>query len=482
MSTSLQELLKIAGLLADPNAKRPRIADPSQGMHGEIGDGINATPIGAVPPIPDSAQPPPRSLPPITPEPPPSADIRPRFVDQANNAQNERVQSFGSSGEPFGTSRERRTQPRDYVADDLAYARELERQPRNKKLDVLTGITQGIAALEGNQPKQPWNYSGRERKLNEVYGRLGKELDVQKDQAAIKNAGSLQDYRNRQVFGSQQKRMIDLYKSLPKYIRGERPEIDAMFESAGLQFENKDPKTAKPGATKMFRMNGQQYILPSGTTEAQVVTGQGGTELLDPTQVPVEATGAVSGETYTVRPGTALGAEAATAGRMDTAARSDRQFGQGAYQFETQQQQQQMARAGAAYDDWVKLDADADSDEAAANALELKRQEQGALFGQDAMDLIGYQSRAQARRKQAQAKAEQIRRSHGDFYDVGPDGVPKPKEIQSPAAPQPPSTAKPRLQVNHAKFETDYANAKTPEEKAKILKLYTEAVQKAGSQ
>ena len=485
MATSLQELLQLAGLTDQPKT-RPRRAEvierppESSDPYNLEFSGQNPLNKQPAPPIPVAAQEPPRSLPPINAEPPPSQDVRPRFTDPASEAQNERIQSFGSSGEPFGSTRQRRTQPRDYVADELAYQRELENKPRNKVLDVLSGITTGVSAL-GGQPATPVDFSGRDRSMRESFDRLNRELGVQVEQAKIKSIGSQQDYRRSQTVGAQQKRMIDLYKALPKYTRGERPEIDAMFASAGLEFENKDPKTAKPGATKMFRMNGQQYILPSGTTEAQVVTGQGGSELLDPTQVPVEAQGAVSGETYTVRPGTALGAEATQSGQRAAQGRFETSEARQSQQFQTQQYQQQKERADKAAQELIELQASADTDEAAARALNDKWQ--GQPFGQDAVDMVGYQSRAAARRKQAQALSETVRRSYGDFYDVGPDGAPRPKATQAPAPSQPasaPSTQAPRYQVDHAKFEKMYAEAKTPEERSKLMKQYQEALKAAG--
>jgi hypothetical protein len=250
-----------------------------------------------------------------------------------------------------------------------------------------------------------------------------------------------------------------------------------------LEFGNKDPKTAKPGARHYFKMNGREMILEPGSSEAYATTGKGGEELFDPTQVPVEAQGATSGQTYTVRPGTALGAEAQTAGRLDTQQRSDRQFGQGAYQFESAQQQHRKEQADTAAREVADLQAKAESDEKNLRALEQKRQVDGALYGDDAKDLIGYQSRAEMYKNQAKARADALSRSYGDLYEVGPDGVPKPKAVQSPTAPAPtPQSPGPtaRPKVDHSKFEKMYAEAKTPEERAKLMKFYQEALKAAG--
>ena len=57
---------------------------------------------------------------------------------------------FGSSGDPFGSNRIRRTQPRDLIADDAAYLRELEASPpkemgRTKAMGIraLLGLVSG---------------------------------------------------------------------------------------------------------------------------------------------------------------------------------------------------------------------------------------------------------------------------------------------------------------------------------------------------
>jgi hypothetical protein len=222
-------------------------------------------------------------------------------------------------------------------------------------------------------------------------------------------------------------------------------------------------------------------IIEPGADEAHPATGPGQLELLDPTQVPVQATGAVSGETYTVRPGSALGAEAqqssqaATQGRFVTS--EARQTGQ----FQSQQYQEQKRRADDAANEVSDLLARADADENALHKLQQKKAEQGGtLWGDDARDEMGYESRAQMYRNQAKAKGDVVRRSYGDFYDIGNDGVPRPKAAQPPATPQPQTTGpKPRLQVDHAKFEKMYSEAKTPEERSKLMRQYQQALKAA---
>ena len=424
MSTSLQELLKIAGLLSDPKATRPRrIGDATLPQPADAPPGGMTlspppdAPAGgaalAIPPIPVGAQAPPRPMPEIVP------------TGAPPNLSTDEFANFGSSGEPFGSTRQRRTQPRDYLADDLQYARDIERQPRNKVLDILTGITQGIASLEGNQPKQPWNFSGRERKLNDVYGRIGKELGAQKEQAQIKNVGALGDYRQQTQVGAQQKRMIDLYKSLPRYTKGANAAIDQMFASAGLEFEDKDPKSAKPGARHYFKMNGQEMILDPGASEAYAATGPGSSELVDRSQVPVETRDPRTGEMLTVKPGTALTASATALSQGAT---------QGRFDVEEFHRRQNEART--ASDNWQKAWDEAQSMKAAVDALEAKRVQQGGnLYGDDAVHMATWPKMADSANMRATSLMNEINTRHGDFYYIDQNGLtaknPSPPSVQA---------------------------------------------------
>ena len=138
------------------------------------------------------AAPPPRSLPQIDvgpTGPPPSTSVRPRYAERpSENSYLDRGQPFGSSGEPFGSTRERRTQPpqpRDYVSELQDRARELEGHKPKKWQNIVSGILQGAAALDGHAPREPVDISGHTRKLNDVYSRLQTELGVQGEQAKI---------------------------------------------------------------------------------------------------------------------------------------------------------------------------------------------------------------------------------------------------------------------------------------------------------
>lgn len=98
----------------------------------------------------------------------PTFDGKPILADRIN-------------GEPFG-ARPRRTQPRDYVADDAQYLRDLQTQPRNwkdKVVDVIDAVSTGF----GNKPRM--TMTKRERQIAEAEQRLGTELTVGQKQNAI---------------------------------------------------------------------------------------------------------------------------------------------------------------------------------------------------------------------------------------------------------------------------------------------------------
>lgn len=84
--------------------------------------------------------------------------------------------------EPFGT-RERRTQPRDYVADDSQYLRDLEAQPRNWK-DKGVDALRALNSVWGSNPKA-YTPTKREREIGDTEQRLGRELTVNKTQSEI---------------------------------------------------------------------------------------------------------------------------------------------------------------------------------------------------------------------------------------------------------------------------------------------------------
>lgn len=126
-------------------------------------------------------------------------------------------ESFGSSGEPFRPTRERRTQPRDSIADDEAYLRDLENQPRNwkdKTVDVIRALNTHFNGPSASPPTK------REREIAKAQQRLGIDLEVGQRQAQIRNdQASAYDKLNKPPTGST--RIID---------EGEYPGIPAGTE------------------------------------------------------------------------------------------------------------------------------------------------------------------------------------------------------------------------------------------------------------
>lgn len=92
---------------------------------------------------------------------------------------------FGSSGEPFQATRQRRVGMRDYVADDAQYLRDKEAQPLGI-LDKVLGIAGGLNA---NQRGEKGELTGRDRDIGRANRALGRDMAVQKQQtdAALKD-------------------------------------------------------------------------------------------------------------------------------------------------------------------------------------------------------------------------------------------------------------------------------------------------------
>jgi hypothetical protein len=89
------------------------------------------------------------------------------------------------NGEPFG-SRPRRTQMRDFVADDSQYLRDLENQPRNwkdKTVDAIRALDQHFNGPSQGLPTK------RERDIARAQSTLGRDLavDKQRSDSALKD-------------------------------------------------------------------------------------------------------------------------------------------------------------------------------------------------------------------------------------------------------------------------------------------------------
>lgn len=99
-------------------------------------------------------------------------------------------EGFGSSDEPFGSTRERRTQPRDVLADDSQYVRDLRNQPRGKR-DIAMGVIDAVNAGFGNKPRT--TLTKRERELQRAEGNLGMDVEMQKQALTQMTPVTLED-------------------------------------------------------------------------------------------------------------------------------------------------------------------------------------------------------------------------------------------------------------------------------------------------
>ena len=110
---------------------------------------------------------------------------------------------FGSTGEVFGSARVRRTQPRDYIADDAQYLRDLENEPivrndrkRSAGLGALRGadagpVGAGIGALIGLLRSKSYGEAKRDEKIGRAREQLGVDLGVEQQQGQTATARAL---------------------------------------------------------------------------------------------------------------------------------------------------------------------------------------------------------------------------------------------------------------------------------------------------
>lgn len=106
---------------------------------------------------------------------------------------------MGSSDQPFGT-RDRRTQPRDIIADDQQYLRDVQNKPHNKALGVLEGLGQWAASGVGLNLKRVLHPHGTE--TEQAQRQLNTDLGIQKEQTEAQDARStiaLRDAQTRKI-------------------------------------------------------------------------------------------------------------------------------------------------------------------------------------------------------------------------------------------------------------------------------------------
>lgn len=147
------------------------------------------------------------------PPPAPQLETRPRRVfSEAVEEQPEPNlnEPFGTTGEVFGSTRPRRTQPRDYVADDEAYLRDLRNAPVERSrlksfgLAALRGLANGPGGaigggLVGLLDPELYGRGKRNREIQKAEANLEGSLQQQKIESGQRNEASLRDYRAAQA-------------------------------------------------------------------------------------------------------------------------------------------------------------------------------------------------------------------------------------------------------------------------------------------
>lgn len=85
-----------------------------------------------------------------------------------------------STYDPTATqTRDRRTQPRDFVSDDSQFLRDVENKPRSLR-DKAGEVSQAIAISLGGKPAQ----TRRQRAIGDATDQLGRDLAIEKEQTA----------------------------------------------------------------------------------------------------------------------------------------------------------------------------------------------------------------------------------------------------------------------------------------------------------
>lgn len=222
------------------------------------------------------------------------------------------------NGEPFG-ARPRRVEPRDYVADDSAYLRDLERVPRNKKdifIDGLRALNQGFGSN-----KNVFTPTAREREIAETRQRLGTGLEAAKTQAQIANAGMVPvqttdgrtimiprakvgDWEIRQRTADQNQQKINAAANKAVYKMDAQGRIIKIIPQAGgpdkVETVSKAVKTKIPHTVWA---DGKLKIWNSETAQFDDAKDTNDQEITDTIRTPVKVN--IAGQTFTISPNTA---------------------------------------------------------------------------------------------------------------------------------------------------------------------------------
>jgi hypothetical protein len=176
-------------------------------------------------------------------------------------------EGFGSSGEPFGSARARRTQPRDYPADDEQYLRDLNKQPRTWR-DKIVDVTDALNAAAGGSKRVI--QTKRERGIAQAQGQLSTDLTTGRTQAQIDIAKNRPAYQQATLDEREVNNALSQYNRLEHYDPDDPADaaIRKYFESRGLELPKKD-KYRRPIVTKTD--DGRIIVTgPDGSQDMQV--------------------------------------------------------------------------------------------------------------------------------------------------------------------------------------------------------------------
>lgn len=190
---------------------------------------------------------------------------------------------FGSSGEPFRSTRPRRTQPRDFVADDAQYLRDLENQPRTKKDKFMEALRFASIVGTGIDPGRFTNTRGN--KIARARNQLATDLSVEQHQAQTRNydAGAY-DKLNKPPERSTRVVSEGEYPGVPegteiRQIWNGREMVDAVGRD-GRPTVSKAPAAGR-GAAREIKYNGRGHavLVPKDGGRATPIFEEDGTPL-----------------------------------------------------------------------------------------------------------------------------------------------------------------------------------------------------------
>jgi len=187
-----------------------------------------------------------------------------------------RVPKQGEQLPPVSMSRDRRAEPRDYVADDSQYLRDLETKPRtwkDKGIDALRGVNQAL----GSNPNV-FTPTRREREELKARGMLGQDIAIQREQTAQQMAqmvpiydadGKIVGTAPRRTAANTQLRATQIGNTVEDRRKG-----NLLKEMNGVRdFDPADPANAdyvkryteEFGTPPLKRTSGSLYVLDKGT-------------------------------------------------------------------------------------------------------------------------------------------------------------------------------------------------------------------------